>query len=599
MRPTLRVRAVFTAATLLATTATGAVNGVAAGMLMQSGTDDAAALGAPATAPGEASQLDGALRQLKQFLHLINIAKPEAAAELGQAMLDGGLTPAQLATVVDDDREFAIRFDTVMTRGRGMAGVNELASRFEQMLRDGRLELAREPKRIEESVALLTGTLRQQGFAKERLAAAGEYAMPMLLKTITSGNDVALEVAAIQVIESMRRYAVLPLSAALFKLDPINQRKVADILGEIGYPAAAPFLLELAQDPDATSDVKEAAARAYRRIGATSTSVTAQFAELSRRFFEGDESLVSYPTESVNNVWSFEPFGGLAPTPVPTEIFSEVMAMQMAKKSLAHDGTNGTALALYVAGDLRRENRLPDGATDPIFGGSQYTPSFFAMAAGPSVLSTVLGLAIDRKDTELVRDVIGALAETAGATNLVSGRSGRKPLLESLRYPEKRVQYEAALAIGDALPDRTFPGDFSIVSILASAVRDANTVVGGVVAVSEEDRRQFSGKLAGLGFTTLTGASDFARFEPEIAGSIGLDLLLVAGSIPSVKSLRPATRTPRRRHRFSSLLRRSTHRSPRWPSNATPALWCGRRTVVKRVSRTRWTSSSPGSRAAA
>jgi hypothetical protein len=513
--------------------------GVAVGLASSA---SATALSAPAAQSDATAAQAGQskLQQLQQFLHFVQIARPDAALSQAQVLLDGGLTAAELASIVDEN-ELAERFDRVMTRGRGMEGVQEIAIRFEQLLRDGRLELAREPKRIEESVAMLTGTLRQQMFARERLAAAGEYAMPALLKAVTSGKDVPLEVAATEVIESMRRFAVMPLAAAISKLDPVNQRKVADMLGEIGYPSAAPFLLEVAQDPKTSPDVREAAERALRRIGVSSDSTTAQFTELARRFFEGDESLVSYPTEAVNNVWTYDAFGGLTPTPVPTEIFSEVMAMQMARRALGFDATNGAALALYIASDLRRENRLPDGVVDPIFGGSQYTPAFFAMAAGPSVNSAVLGLALDRKDTELVRDGIASIAQTAGATTLigaglVGGSAGRQPLLEALRYPEKRVQYEAALAIGNALPDKTFPGDFSIVPILASAVRDSGTVVGGVVAATEEDRRQLSGRLAGLGLTTLTGASDFPSFEPEIAGSIGLDLLVVAGSMDTVKA---------------------------------------------------------------
>lgn len=538
MRSFLRVRAVLSAATLLAAlSTTGGATAAPVTTLADAGSRLASlslALAQDGGADAGSAKLESKATGVKQFLHYIMIAKPESAASEAQALLDGGLTAADLATIVDD-RGLADRFDNVMVRGRGMAGVADLAIRFEQMLRDGRLELARQPARIDDAVSKLTGTLRQQMFAKERLAAAGEYAMPQLLKVVTSGKDAALEVAATSVIESMRRYAVHPLCAALPKLDPANQRKVCDMLGEIGYPAAIPYLLETAQAAGVTPDVKTAADRAVSRIGAGSADVSGQFAELARRFFDGDESLVCYPSEATNNVWSYDTFGGLAPTPVPTAVFSEVMSMLAAKRSLAHNAGNGSALAVYVAADLRRENRLPSGATDPIFGTSNYSPSFFAMATGPAIDSAVLGLAIDRRDTALVRDAIAAIAQTAGTASLI-GEGGRQPLIESLRYPEKRVQYDAALAIGNALPEKTFAGDFSIVPILASAVRDAGTVVGGVVSTTEEDRRQFTGKLTGAGFTTLAGAPTFAEFEPEINASIGLDVLVVVGDLESVKA---------------------------------------------------------------
>ncbi|MDZ4829789.1 MAG: HEAT repeat domain-containing protein [Phycisphaerae bacterium] len=484
------------------------------------------------------------LQQIKQLLHLINIAKPDVAASQAQALLDGGLTAADLATLVDEN-DLGERFDKVMSRGRGMTGVEELAQRFDQMLREGRLELARQPARIDDAIAKLNGTLREQMFARERLDAAGEYAVPKLLQVITSGKDPNLEIAATQVLTSMKHFAVSPLSAALIKLDPINQRKVAEILGDIGYPFAAPFLLEVMNDPKSTGDVKAAATRAFQRVGGTATDTSAQFAELARRYFVGDEALVAYPAETTNNVWSYDAFGGLTLTPVPTSIFREVMAMLMSRKALSFDPANQGALSLYVASDLRRENRLPKEVTDPIFGTAPYTPTFFAMAAGPSVDQTVIGLGIDRKDTALVRDSIAAIAQTAGAhtggTALVGG-GGRQSLLECLRYPEKRVQYEAALAIGAALPDRTFPGDFSIVPLLAGAVRDAGTVNAAVVASSEEDRRQLSGRLSTLGFLTLSGASTFPAFETELASTGGLDLLVVAGSLESTKAAVDAAR---------------------------------------------------------
>lgn len=521
MRSFVRARAVLTAATLLATvTATGMATSFAAAQ---------AAGGAAAAASRETDRLG----QLRNFLHLVQIARPDTAAAQLEALFDGGLTAAELAKLVDEN-DLADRFDRAMTRARGMAGLEELAPRIEQMLREGRLELAREPKRIEEAIGMLGGTLRQQMMARERLAAAGEYAVPQLLKVVTSGGNPSLEVQAVQVLESLRRFAVMPLGVALEKLDPLSQRKVADILGEIGYPAAAPFLVELAGAAGTPVDVREAAQRALTRLSVQGTSSSAQFAQLARRFFDGDDSLVPYPSEETNNVWSYDTFAGLTPTPVPTAIFNEVMTMLMARRSLGHDAANMPALALYVAGDLRRENRLPSGVDDPIFGGSSRSPAFFAMAAGPRINQSVIGLALDRKDTALVRDGIAALAETAGTTTLLDAGSARQPLLECLRYPERRVRYEAALAVGNALPDSTFPGDFSVVPILASAVRDADSSVGAVLASAEEDRRQLAGRLVELGLAALSGAETFAGFEPELAASSGLDLLVAQGTVDAV-----------------------------------------------------------------
>ena len=89
MRPFVRVRSVLTAATLLATaTVTGLVTPV-----------HAQADSAPATTAPANDKLVKLLPQLKEFLHLIQIAKPDVAASQAQAMLDAGLTASDLAVI--------------------------------------------------------------------------------------------------------------------------------------------------------------------------------------------------------------------------------------------------------------------------------------------------------------------------------------------------------------------------------------------------------------------------------------------------------------------------------------------------------------------
>ena len=126
----------------------------------------------------------------------------------------------------------------------------------------------------------------------------------------------------------------------------------------------APALSAVTTPQDVAAQ-KESAMRAFKRLGGTSTSLPAQFNALGRRFFEGELSLVAWPSEPQNNVWSYDTYAGLSPTPVPTAIYGDVMAMKMARTALSFDNGSRQGLALWVAADLRRENDLPSGATDP------------------------------------------------------------------------------------------------------------------------------------------------------------------------------------------------------------------------------------------
>ena len=469
---------------------------------------------------------------LEDFLHYVRIAKPDLAEASGNALIDSNVSDADLATIVYDN-DLEDKLASVMLRGRRMDGISDLVAEIETRVENGRIALARDPQRVQDAVSMLTGTLRQRMLARERLLAAGEYAMSALLEEVVNGKDPALENKCVEVIEEIKRQAVFPLCAALPVVDPNAQRKICNMLGAIGYPAAAPFLLELAQ-ADGTSDtVKSSAMSAIRRLGVNATSVSAQFTALGRRFFDNEMSLVAWPGEPINNVWNYDTYAGLTPTGVPTEIFTDVMAMTMARKALGFESGSGTALALFIAADLRRENDLPAGMSDPIFGGRRYSPQFFATAAGTSVAQDVLSMAIDRYDSALVRDAIAALSETTGQSNIFA--SARQPLLECLSYPDRRVQYDAALVIANALPAKNFPADESVVPLLGSAVRDSADRFGVVVASNDEDRRTYGGDLQDLGFTILNGGSDYADVREELTRSVGLDLVVVRGEIDMIR----------------------------------------------------------------
>jgi hypothetical protein len=476
---------------------------------------------------------------MEDFLHYVRIAKPDLAEAAGNALMDSGVSDTDLAMIVYDNN-LEDKLVSVLQRGRRMEGVSDLVAAIETRVEKGRIELARNPERVREAVKMLTGTLRQKMLAKDRLLAAGEYAVPALLEPVINGKDPQLEVACTAVIEEIKRQAVFPLCAALGAVDVNGQRKICNMLGAIGYPAAEPFLLQLAQADSTPDTVKASAMAAFKRLGGTSTSVSSQFTALGRRFFDGQMSLVAWPGEALNNIWHYDTYAGLTPTSVPTPIYGDVMAMTMARTALGYDKGSRQALALFVAGDLRRQNDLPDGASDPIFGGKRYSPEFFATAAGTSVAQDVLSMSIDRYDTALIRDSIAALSKTTGASNIFA--SARQPLLECLRYPDRRVQYDTALVIARALPKKNFPGDDIVVPLLGSAVRDSDAMYGIIVATNDEDRRTYAGDLQKLGFTTLNGGQNYADVRNELARSVGLDLVVIRGEIDMIRETIQALR---------------------------------------------------------
>lgn len=467
-------------------------------------------------------------RMVDDFLHYVLIAKPDLAESTGRSLFDSGITDAQLAEVVRSEG-LGDKVERALSRGRGMAGVGPMVTRFEDALEQGRLDLARNQDRIADAIKMLNGSLRSQLMARRRLVEAGEYAVPALLEELISTESPDMELRVTEVLEEIKRQAVLPLVAALPGLSPVVQAKVCRILSNIGWPTAIPFLLELGSSSKASPEVKEAAMTAFRRLGGTSTDVSAAFTALGTKFFEQEQSLVAYPADPKNMVWSYGPHTGLMPVPVPTSIYSQVMAMQCTRTALGADSTNRLALATFVASDLRRENQLGDGETDPFAADATYSPQFFATAAGSTISRDVLAMAIDASDTALIRDAIAALGMTVGRGTMFPA-AGRAPLLECLRYPDRRVQYDAALVLGEALPTSAFTGDNLVVPLLASAVRSGGDSFAVVAAPTEEDRNRLAGMLTSAGFKVVASGEAFYDLEPEISKASGIDLVLIDGA---------------------------------------------------------------------
>jgi hypothetical protein len=505
--------AMFVATALLAAAPT---------VLAQDGAD------APATDAAE-KDLTSIRKGVEDFTHYVLIGKSDLAISAAEAVLGASASDGDLANAVDQGG-LSDRFSKAVARSRAMVGVSELGARLESRVEAGRQSLARDTDRVAAAIKMLGGTKREQMIAEERLMAAGEYAVPQLLKVVVETKDPAIELAASRQLVNLKRHAVLPLSMALSGLDSASQRKVAGMLAEIGWPTAIPFLVELAANPSAPVEVKAACDAAFAALGGSTTDVSAQFTALARKFFDRDDTLVPYPLDANNHVWEYESFGGLKGAPVATNVFCDTMAMNLARRALAADASNAPALAIFVASDLRRENTM--GAD---FQAGAYSPQFFATAAGPSICNDVLGLAIDAKDTALVRDAIAVLAQTAGS-NGIAASGGRTAILEALRYSDRRVRLDAALALATSEPTQSFAGDFSVVPTLASAIADGGTSRAAIVGGSMDDRQAIGDQLAAAGFVAVAGAETFDGLEADVVRADGVDMVVLRGSLEQLKA---------------------------------------------------------------
>lgn len=487
----------------------------------------ASAAGATLITQPASSDREAELVLLRDFIHFVKIARFDVAADLGQQLMDSGLSPEEFVDLVDSSRELS-RFEEAIAAAMRVPALQPVAAELDKAYRSGKLARARNPEEIGRNIELLSGGLRARQLGRQRLIAAGEYAMPQLLDAYLQNDNLALKAQVQRLLVDMGRQTIAPMMAALPGLDATRQEAVCEVLGLIPYRTSLPVLVDLYQNTT-NEGVRKACGRSISRLGGNpSADVADMYAQLADSYYNEPSELTSFPGEDYQIVWDFNRGLGLVMTPVRTEVFHEAMAMRNAEKSLGMNSEMPETLALWVASNYSRSFDTPAGYDNPLYGDDRRDVEYYGIAVGPEISQLVLRRGIDTRDTPLVRSAIGALAQTAGS-RMLWGQSvdGRYPLLESLGYQNRRVQFEAALALGNAQPMESFSGAERVIPLLASAVRDASARYAVVLTGSDrESYDQYRGILEGQGFTVL---------PPSDNGLDGLDASIAeVGSVDLV-----------------------------------------------------------------
>ena len=465
---------------------------------------------------------------LGDFVHFVLIDRPDIASATGEQLLSSGIDgPAFVDLVEVMQRETGTDFFDILGRAGRRVELEPLAGRLRLLYDRGRLDRARNADEIARNIADLTGSARQIKFARDRLQEAGEYAMPQLLDALLRGDNPILSARVQRLMIDMSKHSVTPLSQALSTLEETEQERVADILGQLGYPAAGPALIELAAQTE-NENVRWAAEQAIGQLNLDAgMSPSEAYFMLGEAYYEHRDQLTSFPGEGVQLMWSHSPETGLVPTAIATEVYHEAMTMRHAAKSLTLEPNAIRSLALWIAANFSREIDTQPGYANPAYPDTMREALYYAVAAGPVIGEIVLSRALDDRDTALALRAIESVSRTANSGSLLELDGAQSPLVRALTYPNRRVQYEAALALGGSNPDRSFAGSERVVPILAGAIRFAGI---RYAAIATDDREQYQARRATLedaGFLVLPFTENDSDLEVEIAGVPGVDFVLI------------------------------------------------------------------------
>ena len=490
------------------------------------------AAGADALPP----QLNKALTLWEDYIHYLRIAQLDLAARSGTEFDQLELTPAQLLNLIDEVSIYRDYGETLKRAQRMDGPVSAQARKIADKIRDARFALAREEKRVRAAIEELAGPLRSRLNAQQRLQRAGEYATPQMLKVLlsTEKQDQVLRPYVIETLVLMGRPVVAPLCEALISPDlpPVTKQQVSQILARIGYPVALPYLQSEISRKGTEGSTRTVLETAFNRI-IERTGVPRGLAAaplylmLGENYFYRRESLILEPDAPQNLMWSYAKDAGLVATQIPTAVFPDVMAMRSARRALVLDRALASSLSLWIAANFRRENNLPDGATDPSYGADMQSPHFYATLAGPAHLQPVLQRALNDGDAELGLDAIRALAFTSDPNDLLNTEGDTHPLVAALNYPDRRIRYESAAAIARSVPRVQFAAAPRVVQVLAEAVREDGKRVAVVIAESQETVNEVGDLLRDVGeYKTLFGDS-MEVVAQQVATAPGVDLIVV------------------------------------------------------------------------
>jgi HEAT repeat protein len=468
------------------------------------------------------------------FGHYVRIAQPELASQAATALVEQ-TSPAELLDAVETSR-----FDQLgqlFRRAKGMEGLGDIAGRLENKIQEARIERSREEQRIADDIQKLGEGQRAYLNATQRLTAAGQFAAPQLLAALNNPEMESLHGPIRRAMVEIGRPMVLPLSTALPGLQPDVQGQVALVLGEIGYPQAIPALAEALADDSTDAAAKRRIENALndlmnRNRAPSGLSPAEMYLRLGLEQYSkasvDPRRLASYDSSNRTGVvWFYDEnltvtgSPGLTGLVVPGEILGDALAMQSAQRALELDPALDQALSLYLMANLRRENRLPEGETDPTYPDSRQAPSYYAMVAGPQRLSDVLDRALSDGDVQLALDAIDGISKTAGRETL-------QPLVRGLNYSNRMVRFRAAQALAAARPQESFDAAYRVVPTLAASVRQDGVPYAAIFSTNEQSRNALSNAASQLGYEPVAAAS-VPAIKEDLESIPGIDLMLVEG----------------------------------------------------------------------
>jgi HEAT repeat protein len=406
----------------------------------------------------------------RNFLHYTAIARPDLAKGYAQAIIKSSPDPVALLKLNQDNPQgYDLAMRIIETSSD--AELTSLAKQLVAIIDLGRFQRRSDPVVIVDEIRRLGTTQRATATALQRLKDAGEYAVPFILDAMVSPGRTA-DANLAEALSAIGRNAIRPLVAALQTDNVAVRTEIVKALGRINYPQSLANLRYITEK-DSSPTVREIAAQNIRLIDprALDASAATLFFQLAEKYYYHDESLAPQAGAPIANIWFWDKQAGrLVRSEVNPAYFHELMAMRCCEWALKADEGYGQAIGLWLAAFFAAEST---GVAMPEFLDENHASAMvYATTAGPEYLHQALARALKDKNAAVALGAAEALAVNGGEKSLMYAMGSTQPVVQALSFPDKRVRYTAAIAIGNAGPRRAFNESRLVVQNLAQALAE-------------------------------------------------------------------------------------------------------------------------------